>query len=214
MQDRNIVETFVAHLRDHAYSGLQVDCWPDDENRDFPNIDAIAGPHSAAVRSQSGEASYVPWERYDDGTAHRKRRHGLNESCENVERHPEGLPEWPSTRSGPDLVRGHQFCPRHSIQGLHPLPHAVAAALEVTLNRPLKMPRHYTRLSAVMTAIANSRYYREVLSIVRVIGHISRDKHSRLSTGRCEGDTIDGELRDGAPLSWRRWRGARRSAER
>jgi hypothetical protein len=44
MKDHDVVEAFVAYLRDHGYSGLQVDRWPDDENRDSPDIDAIAGP--------------------------------------------------------------------------------------------------------------------------------------------------------------------------
>ncbi len=43
MNDRHVVDAFVAHLRDHGHTGLQVDRRPDNENRDATDIDAIAG---------------------------------------------------------------------------------------------------------------------------------------------------------------------------
>ena len=38
------VLSFVAHLRENGHPGLQVNRWPDKENSDSPDIDAIAGP--------------------------------------------------------------------------------------------------------------------------------------------------------------------------
>lgn len=43
MNDRDLIDAFVAHLRDHGHRGLRVDRRPDDENRDSSDIDAIAG---------------------------------------------------------------------------------------------------------------------------------------------------------------------------
>jgi hypothetical protein len=44
MTGREIVDAFVAHLRDHGHPDLHVDRRPDDDNRGSPDIDAIAGP--------------------------------------------------------------------------------------------------------------------------------------------------------------------------
>jgi hypothetical protein len=41
--DRAIVKRFVDHLRDEGRSGLNVDCWPEDENPGQSEIEAIAG---------------------------------------------------------------------------------------------------------------------------------------------------------------------------
>ncbi len=43
MEDREIVERFVAHLADAGRPGLKIDRRPDEENRDSADIDAIAG---------------------------------------------------------------------------------------------------------------------------------------------------------------------------
>jgi len=43
MNDRDVVDAFVTHLRDHGNPGLQVDRRPDEENRGSSDIDAIAG---------------------------------------------------------------------------------------------------------------------------------------------------------------------------
>lgn len=43
MNDRDVIDTFVAHLRDQGHTGLQVDRCPDEENRGSADIDAIAG---------------------------------------------------------------------------------------------------------------------------------------------------------------------------
>lgn len=44
MNDRDIVDAFVAYLRDHGHPGLQVDRRPDEENRRSSDVDAMAGP--------------------------------------------------------------------------------------------------------------------------------------------------------------------------
>lgn len=43
MNDRHVIDAFVANLRDHGQPGLQVDRRPDEENRGSPDIDAVAG---------------------------------------------------------------------------------------------------------------------------------------------------------------------------
>ena len=44
MTDREVIEAFIAHLRDHGFPGLKVDRWPEDENRSSKEIDTLAGP--------------------------------------------------------------------------------------------------------------------------------------------------------------------------
>ena len=44
MNDREVVEAFVAYLREHGHPALKVDGWPDQVNRKTCEIDAIAGP--------------------------------------------------------------------------------------------------------------------------------------------------------------------------
>jgi len=44
VDDRTLIDAFVEYLRDWKYPGLKVDRRPDQENRDVPDIDAIAGP--------------------------------------------------------------------------------------------------------------------------------------------------------------------------
>lgn len=44
MNDCEIIDSFVAHLRDRGHPGLRVERRPDKENRDSSDIDAIAGP--------------------------------------------------------------------------------------------------------------------------------------------------------------------------
>ncbi|MFH1825556.1 MAG: hypothetical protein ABH873_10115 [Candidatus Firestonebacteria bacterium] len=43
MKDKEVINKFVEHLQNNGYPNLKVDCWPDEENRNFPDIDAIAG---------------------------------------------------------------------------------------------------------------------------------------------------------------------------
>lgn len=43
MKDRYVVDAFVAYLRDHGHPDLRVERRPDDENRETPDIDAVAG---------------------------------------------------------------------------------------------------------------------------------------------------------------------------
>jgi hypothetical protein len=43
MNDTDVINAFVAYLRRHGHVGLQVDRWPDKENRNSADIDAIAG---------------------------------------------------------------------------------------------------------------------------------------------------------------------------
>jgi hypothetical protein len=43
MNDTDVINAFVAYLRQRGHPGLQVDRWPDKENRDSTDIDAIAG---------------------------------------------------------------------------------------------------------------------------------------------------------------------------
>jgi hypothetical protein len=44
MNDRDVIDAFVAYLKEQGNPGLKVDRRPDDENQDSPDIDAIAGP--------------------------------------------------------------------------------------------------------------------------------------------------------------------------
>jgi hypothetical protein len=43
MNDRDLIDAFVTHLREHGHPDLQVDSWPEDDNRNSPDIDAVAG---------------------------------------------------------------------------------------------------------------------------------------------------------------------------
>jgi hypothetical protein len=43
MKDHEVVEKFVAHLAVNGYPGLRIDKWPERENRNSPDIEAIAG---------------------------------------------------------------------------------------------------------------------------------------------------------------------------
>jgi len=42
--DKKVINIFVDYLAHKGYPGLKVDAWPDKENRQMRNIDAIAGP--------------------------------------------------------------------------------------------------------------------------------------------------------------------------
>jgi hypothetical protein len=44
MNDCDVINTFVVYLRENGHPSLQIDQWPDKENRDSTDIDAIAGP--------------------------------------------------------------------------------------------------------------------------------------------------------------------------
>ena len=44
MTDSDVIDEFVTHLRKNGHPDLKVDRRPDNENRDSPDIDAIAGP--------------------------------------------------------------------------------------------------------------------------------------------------------------------------
>lgn len=44
MKDCDVIDEFVVFLRKNGQPGLKVDRRPDIENRDSPDIDAIAGP--------------------------------------------------------------------------------------------------------------------------------------------------------------------------
>jgi hypothetical protein len=43
MNDRYVINAFVTYLQENGHPGLQVNRWPDNENRDSADIDAIAG---------------------------------------------------------------------------------------------------------------------------------------------------------------------------
>lgn len=43
MNDRDVIDAFVAYLRDNGHPGLRVERRPDEENRRASDIDAIAG---------------------------------------------------------------------------------------------------------------------------------------------------------------------------
>ena len=43
MNDCDVINFFVAYLRENGHPGLQVDRWPDKENRGTADIDAVAG---------------------------------------------------------------------------------------------------------------------------------------------------------------------------
>lgn len=44
LEDRCVIDRFVAHLKKNGYPGIKVDQYPEDQNRSSPEIDAIAGP--------------------------------------------------------------------------------------------------------------------------------------------------------------------------
>jgi len=44
MEDKKIINKFVEYLHGKGYPDLKVDRWPDKENRDSKDIDAVAGP--------------------------------------------------------------------------------------------------------------------------------------------------------------------------
>ena len=44
MTARDVILAFVDFRRNHGFPGLQVERWPDEENRQSKDIDAIAGP--------------------------------------------------------------------------------------------------------------------------------------------------------------------------
>lgn len=44
MTDRDVIQAFIDFRRNHGFPGLRVERWPDDKNRQSPEIDAIAGP--------------------------------------------------------------------------------------------------------------------------------------------------------------------------
>ena len=45
MGERDVIDAFISHLgHQKGYPNLTVDRWPEDENRQSPEIDAIAGP--------------------------------------------------------------------------------------------------------------------------------------------------------------------------
>ena len=43
MNDRDLINAFVMYLQEHGFPDLKVDSWPEDENRNSPEIDAVAG---------------------------------------------------------------------------------------------------------------------------------------------------------------------------
>lgn len=43
LDDKALIDSFVEHMRQTRYPNLKVDRWPDEENRDSPDIDALAG---------------------------------------------------------------------------------------------------------------------------------------------------------------------------
>ncbi len=44
MDDRDVIKVFVDHLRANGYPSIEIERWPEDENRNTPEIDALAGP--------------------------------------------------------------------------------------------------------------------------------------------------------------------------
>jgi len=42
MEEKSLIKEFISYLNKTGYSGLQIDKWPDEENRNCPDIDAIA----------------------------------------------------------------------------------------------------------------------------------------------------------------------------
>lgn len=43
MKDQQVINAFITHLQKEGYPGLKIDRWPDIENRETSDIDAIAG---------------------------------------------------------------------------------------------------------------------------------------------------------------------------
>lgn len=64
MKDYEIVEAFVAYLRDNGFPDLNIDRKPDEENHPFKDIDAIAGQFAI-------EHTFIP--RFSDQKAQEKR---------------------------------------------------------------------------------------------------------------------------------------------
>jgi len=59
--DREIINAFVVSLRNYGHPSLSVDQWPEDKNRNSPEIDAIAGPYAIEHTS----VDYLPNQRRD-----------------------------------------------------------------------------------------------------------------------------------------------------
>jgi hypothetical protein len=51
MNDRDLINIFVTYLREHGFPDLRVDSWPEDENRNSPEIDAVAEPFAIECTS-------------------------------------------------------------------------------------------------------------------------------------------------------------------
>ena len=63
MDDRDVIKAFANHLRANGYPSIEIDRWPEDENRNMPEIDAIAGPFAIEHTS----VDILPNQRRDSG---------------------------------------------------------------------------------------------------------------------------------------------------
>lgn len=64
MEDITVIDGFVKHLQEHGYPNLKVDQRPDMENRNSPDIDAIAGPFAiehTSIDTLSNQRRNVDW---------------------------------------------------------------------------------------------------------------------------------------------------------
>jgi hypothetical protein len=57
MKDRDVISAFVAYLQTNGHPNLKVERWPEDENRDSQEIDAIAG----AFAIEHTSIDTLPW---------------------------------------------------------------------------------------------------------------------------------------------------------
>lgn len=79
MTDREVINVFVEYLRNFSHPGLTVDDWPEDKNRNSPDIDIIAGPYAIEHTS----VDYLPNQRRDSDWFMRA-THGLDQEFSTI----------------------------------------------------------------------------------------------------------------------------------
>lgn len=63
-KDKIIVNAFVAYLRENGFPDLKIDRYPDEENSEHPDIDAIAGDFAiehTSIDTLTNQRQYIAW---------------------------------------------------------------------------------------------------------------------------------------------------------
>lgn len=64
MRDKEVIKRFIEYLNNSYGKALKIDRWPDEENRESPDIDAIAGEYAIehtrfdTVENQTRDSDY------------------------------------------------------------------------------------------------------------------------------------------------------------